>query len=263
MITDLYGISGIPVALDGTILLFGEGMEPVEPDPRKLEEYLPVLAPSAELEGPDEAYFMHRGVALTGDLIFFESRGYRYDITVLEIGCVGKEPIKTIGHYHPSKPGTAVSYPEIYEVLHGEASYILQRVEGRKVIDLVLATVKPGEKVVIPPGYGHVTVNTGDGVLAMSNLLESEFKSIYEPYARMRGAAVYKYEDCSWDKNENYEIGSYRKVRPKEIERLGIDFSKPLYAEIKEDPEIFDYVVNPEKYDFEDLWDVIETVELH
>lgn len=260
MIVDLYKISGIPLALDGNLLLFGDDLKTVESEPRRLSEYADVLAPSSELEGPDEAYFMHRGVALAQDKVLFDGFDYRYDVTVLDRGSVGNEPIKTIGHYHPLKPGTDVCYPEVYEVLHGEASYVLQKVDAERVLDLVVAVVKPGEKVVIPPGYGHVTVNAGDSVLAMSNLLQSDFKSIYEPYSKMKGAAVYKLNDCSWVRNHNYVVGGFKRVKPRELPQFGIDFSKPLYTSIRENPGIFDYVVNPEKYEFENLWEVIEEI---
>ena len=43
---------------------------------------------------------------------------------------LGSEYVKTVGHYHPPVPGTDVSYPEIYQVLDGSATYLLQKVES-------------------------------------------------------------------------------------------------------------------------------------
>ena len=42
---------------------------------------------------------------------------------------LGLEYTKTVGHYHPQIPGTDISYPEIYQVLEGSATYLLQKVE--------------------------------------------------------------------------------------------------------------------------------------
>lgn len=260
MIVDLYGTSGLPLALDGTVLLYGEGVSSERMTPRMLAEHKDVLAPCSELDGPEETYFMHRGIH-TGDTGGLLSRNdYRYDVTVLAKGFVGAEPIKTVGHYHPVKPGTAVSYPEIYEVLSGEAHYVLQKVDGDSVDDLVVVTVKAGEKLIIPPGYGHVTINTGEKPLAMSNIIEANFKSVYEPYVSHRGAAVYYYRDRGWVRNDSYEAAGFSKAVPKEKKDMGIDFSRPLFTSVIDSPESFEYVVNPEKYDFNDLWEVVEEI---
>jgi len=129
-------------------------------------------------EGVDALYYMFRGVDL------FDS--IRYDITVLLPGTVGKEYIKTKGHYHPD------SYPEVYEVLNGKALYLLQKSEEPYdlVDDVIVVEAKAGDKVVIPPHYGHVTINSGEGVLIMSNLVSTMFSSIYEPYERKKGLRI-------------------------------------------------------------------------
>ena len=45
-------------------------------------------------------------------------------------------------------------------MLAGEAFYLLQRSDLR---DVVAVMAKAGEFVLIPPGYGHVTLNPGKG----------------------------------------------------------------------------------------------------
>ncbi|WP_301664617.1 glucose-6-phosphate isomerase family protein [Methanoculleus frigidifontis] len=89
----------------------------------------------------------------------------RFDITVIPPGAVGGEYVKTKGHYHPLTPA-GIGYPELYQVLAGEAHYLLQR---KNLRDVVVVTAKAGEFVLIPPGYGHVTVNPGKENLVMAN----------------------------------------------------------------------------------------------
>ena len=82
----------------------------------------------------------------------------RYDITVIPPAMLGSEYIKTVGHYHPRVPGTNVYYPEIYQVLEGSATYLLQKVKSGEedfVMDVVVITAKKGDLVLVPPGYGH------------------------------------------------------------------------------------------------------------
>ncbi|WP_437344448.1 glucose-6-phosphate isomerase family protein [Methanoculleus frigidifontis] len=59
-----------------------------------------------------------------------------------------------------------IGYPELYQVLAGEAHYLLQR---KDLSDGVVVTAKVGEFVLIPPGYGHVTINPGQEDLVMAN----------------------------------------------------------------------------------------------
>ncbi|WP_301664610.1 glucose-6-phosphate isomerase family protein [Methanoculleus frigidifontis] len=75
----------------------------------------------------------------------------RFAVTVIPRGAVGGEYVTTKGHYQPLTPA-GIGYPELYQVLAGEAHYLLQRKDLR---DIVVATAKAGEFVRIPPGYDH------------------------------------------------------------------------------------------------------------
>ncbi len=53
-----------------------------------------------------------------------------------------------------------------------------------------------GEFVLIPPGYGHVSINSGKELLVMANLVSTQFESEYALYEEMRsGGAFYAMED--------------------------------------------------------------------
>ncbi len=85
----------------------------------------------------------------------------RFDITVIPPGAVGGEYVTAKGHYHPASPA-GIGYPELYQVLAGEAHYLLQRKDLR---DIVVVIAKAGEFVLIPPGYGH---QPGKGGVSLS-----------------------------------------------------------------------------------------------
>jgi len=91
-----------------------------------------------------------------------KEKGLRYDITIIPPNKLGMEFVKTAGHYHPFLPGSKMTYPELYEVLEGEAHYLLQRREQERgterITDVVVVKAKKGDKVIIPPNYGHVTI---------------------------------------------------------------------------------------------------------
>ncbi|MBE0448485.1 MAG: glucose-6-phosphate isomerase [Actinobacteria bacterium] len=249
MIRKLQSISGLPLILDDARLAFEEGLPAVEPDIRHLQDFKDVLAPDSPLEGPKDAYFMYRDVGWPKDKEMFRKRNYRYDITVLQSEVIGRELLKTVGHYHPLVPGTDVTYPEVYEVISGRAHYVCQKVDGNKVLDFFVVEALPGQKVVIPPGYGHITINPENEPLVMSNVTADGFKSIYKPLEEMRGAAFYELEDFTWSKNENYEVLATPKwAQANEVPEFGLTEAVPLYTSITENPDKFDYLLNPQNY---------------
>src|SRR3989338_4686471 len=61
-------------------------------------------------------YFMYRDLwASEDDRKLIESANLRYDITVIPSCHIGREYVKTLGHYHPFVPASEISYPEIYQ----------------------------------------------------------------------------------------------------------------------------------------------------
>ncbi len=184
---------------EGSILSF-EG-KAVEPDIRTFGQMRPVLAFPEKKSGldPDSpTYFMYRGID--------RFQHIRYDITrILSLDLAG-ERNKTFGHVHPkSQKGTA--WPEIYEVLSGSAHFLIQKVSQLGVEDAVLLPGKKGDRFLIPPGYGHVTINAGKGDLVLSNLVSDQFASDYSMFAQRRGACFYEMTEGKLEKNRNYGTG--------------------------------------------------------
>ncbi len=57
-------------------------------------------------------------------------------------------------------PKLRYTYSELYEVLERDAHYLLQRAQnGERVDEVILVKATRGDKVIIPPNYGHVTIN--------------------------------------------------------------------------------------------------------
>ena len=102
---------------------------------------------------------------------------------------MGLEFVKTYGHYHPRvNPKLRYTYPEVYEVLDGEAHYLLQRAKDEESVDdVLLVKATRGDKVIVPPNYGHVTINPLERTLKMANWVCRSFDSVYERYAKLHG----------------------------------------------------------------------------
>lgn len=195
---DLTEISGLPLALDmqsgrlgaltGQIIWEGPGVRP-------FRDLRSVVADPAAIDpiATDIAYFTYRDVRQSAETRLAE-RGLRYDITVTLPGTVGDEFIKTAGHYHGIAPD-GVSWPEIYDVLAGEAAFVLQEASGDltndpEIIRGIVVVAFPGDRLVIPPGFGHVTVNIGTTPLAVADLVAIASINHYSAYTARQGGAV-------------------------------------------------------------------------
>ena len=177
-----------------------EGELPV-PSVRTIGEMRPVLADPACTSG-DPLYFMYRDLAKSDtDWRWLRNHRLRYDITVIPPRDLCGEYVKTKGHYHPKNPA-GVEYPELYEVLGGSAQYLIQ---SRQRDHVVLVSAGTGDIVIIPPGYGHISINPSpDATLVMANIVSTEFKSEYAGYETRHGAAYYVMSDGRVIKNPHY-----------------------------------------------------------
>jgi glucose-6-phosphate isomerase len=195
---DLTAGSGLPIAVDpvtgyladlsGTVAWEGPGQ-------RRFGDLRAVVAAPNAIEpiADEVAYLTYRDVRRATET-GLTANGLRYDITVTMPGTVDGELVKTAGHYHALDPH-GVSWPEIYDVLFGSAVFVLQRAVGDPAgdpeIDRALAIVAgPGDRLVIPPDYGHVTVNVGETPLVVADLVAIASSNHYHGYANRRGGAV-------------------------------------------------------------------------
>ena len=253
LVSDLTAVSGLPLCFDnGGRLGFNQGLPAVRADIRFKNDLLDVLH-DQQGAGPDELYYMYRGVARAEDRALLQERGLRYDVTVIRSGTVGREYIKTAGHYHPVKPGTDVTYPEVYEVLLGCAHYLLQTEPGEEGVEAILVEAKAGDKVLIPPGYGHITVNPGPGLLIMSNWVADKFASVYEPIRELGGGAFFELvgedEGSLFVPNPRYKPApgfSAREVR--DWPEFGLESGRPMYISFLENPVRFAFLTEPENF---------------
>jgi glucose-6-phosphate isomerase len=217
----------------------------IRPSVRRLSDMRPVLAfPNEETRlGPDApTYFMYRQVAAFGKI--------RYDVTrMLSFDLCG-ERNKTLGHVHPRSP-KGTPWPEVYEVLSGEAHFLLQRVSQLGVQDAVLLSAKKGDCLLIPPGYGHITINAGRRELLLGNLVSCDFDADYSIFLRMHGGCYYEMKDGRLVKNRNYggdfELRQLRAVDFSSAYGAYAPFKKGLFAAMKK-PENIAFLSKPETF---------------
>jgi glucose-6-phosphate isomerase len=226
--------------------LYEEG-KLLERDVRTVGEMKEVLLDSSFVEDKNIkkfTYFMFRGAGTNKKKETFNAYNIRHDITVLLDYDLGDEYNKTLGHYHPPSP-SGPSYPELYEVLDGKALFIMQKRQGGDRYDVKLMKAFPGDKVLIRPGYGHITVNMGKGPLILANLVDKDFTSEYEPIRRMHGGAVYYTAKKNIIVNQNYKEMSLS-LEASEVLPEAIAKGKSIYDSYIKNPAAFEFLSKPE-----------------
>lgn len=250
---ELEKMSGLPIALENNRLVFRNGIEAVEPSTRTMDQMRPVLLDSEATFRKDIVYHMYRNTGFEKDKKTFKENNLRYDVTIIENGKIGQEFVKTLGHYHPLKPNEKSRYPEIYEIIYGHALFLMQRIEEDegKVTEAYIVSATSGEKAVMPPGCGHVTVNIGRVPLVMANIVSNQFESVYSPYEEKRGASYYILERNGKPKlcpNKLYGgLPEPQILKPKE-RFLGLSTRTPLYVAASKDIEKFRWLNFPEEF---------------
>ncbi len=248
--------SGLPLFWDSDdkILIFGEEIESVEPVIRTREEMASVLY-DPEAKGPAELYYIYRGVAPATDKENIAEQGLRFDITVIRPGTIGKEYIKTAGHYHPFKPNTGEQFPEVYEILYGKAHFLLQQPVADNYDELektLLITAKPGDKVLVPPGYGHIAINPGDDYLIISNWVADNFPLNYGAITAQKGGGYFELKDDEgpvFVPNSQYKhLPSLKRCSVTPVPKLNLHTGLPIYRVFHESPASFSFLLYPENH---------------
>ncbi len=145
--------------------------------------------------GPEIHYYMIRGGK------------DQKNITVWEPGTINGEYIKTYGHYHVGK------LDETYWIIFGTGIALLQKLavdgKGQMIADIVeefkAISVKQGDEVYMPAGYGHLVVNTGTTYFVTADDSPVSFEekkdeasmpghADYELVKKMQGFAYYVVE---------------------------------------------------------------------
>ena len=99
---DLTPRGGLPAKFDPETCCFSLGPDVRAPlyATRELDALRPVLE-DPTCTGPEVVYWMYRNTGLRGDEHLLDQHRLRYDISIFVPCTLGREPMKTSGHYHP------------------------------------------------------------------------------------------------------------------------------------------------------------------
>ena len=250
---DLSSVSGLPMALDDAgQLVLGPGVVVEETKARQLDELAQVAMDPKTCRGSDEvAYYMYNGVYLKSDAARLAGVPLRYELTLIPPRRIGREFVKTLGHRHCPEPRSGLDYAEVCEVLAGTAHFIFQTLDvaGPDASAAFYVEARAGDKVLVPPGLDHCTINPGPGPLLFSDVIALGVTGIYDRFKATRGAAYLEVDEdgARFIPNPTYRgVPPLQRLEPAEYPSLRLTRAEPLYtAFVHSKGEGWTFLTNP------------------
>ncbi|MFA6495361.1 MAG: glucose-6-phosphate isomerase family protein [Candidatus Paceibacterota bacterium] len=242
----------LPIARANNRLIIGRSCARVTRQEKAFADYAQFFSTSAAPQKKNTIlYRIYRDVCARTDCTQFSSHGLRYDLTILPAHALNSlYPTRTVGHIHRHGPHAHMPYPEIYEVMEGSALFIMENATHTIVR---CARVNAGEKIIIPPGDGHITVNA-------SRTRPLVIANIFTTTPHIADYAFFKNQlGPSWEPRwEKDALAMYKNPHARTTARCLSVVPKPsatllppkqnIYTAFTQKPSAFDFLRNPEHY---------------
>jgi glucose-6-phosphate isomerase len=220
----------------------------VHPDgeQRRLAEVRATLA-DPEASGPDRLYTIYMDICRAEDHTALVGQSLLYGAVVYNHGCIGRERLRSQGHRHSRKPGTELRYSEVYDFWAGHGFVYLQKECDPVVTRALLVPVGPGDKVVVPLGWVHLTVASDHEPLVFGAWCAREGRLEYSELRALGGPAHFVLADGEVVVNPRYAaVADVEVVAPNDLPLLGVPNNLPIYRAWQESPGLFDFLPQPE-----------------
>ncbi len=251
---DLSSIAGFPLRLDEEDYQITTETPFAFRKVSRIGEYLkPVLLDPEEVSSDEELYHLfYIESASSGAMDLLKHYDLNFTLVFLPPRSIGREYIKTSGHYHPPIPGTNLDFPEVYTQFYGEFQLLLQRratANLDRLEDCLVVEMTPGLTVTVPPGYGHAMVNTTNKPALMAGLYGRSFKPVPEPIRNRKGMAYYLLADDGGmriEPNTNYldlpELQNLTRLEGTHFQSIEAD--KPVWNSFLDHPEKYAFLTD-------------------
>lgn len=239
----------IDLSSDKLAFEYGLGVFGPEPEMRGLNAIRPSLR-EPNCTGPDPVYGIAMDVGREVDRDLLQQRMLLYGAVVYAGGRLGDEPVRSQGHIHAIASHSGWSPPELYEIWAGIAIvYAQQRAEddpGR----CVAVVARPGDQVVVPPGWAHCVINADPHHrMAFGAWCDRQYGFEYTGVRGHRGLAWFPTLTASdkieWEPNPTYKASELEQHGPRTYPELGLDPARSLYGQFVNDPNSVMFVAEP------------------
>jgi glucose-6-phosphate isomerase, archaeal len=211
--------------------------------------------------GPEAVYAIAMDVGRKECLESFREHMLLYGVVTYAAGRLGAEPVRSQGHIHRISSHSGWSPPELYEIWTGAACILMQEHAANDPGRCFAIYGKPGELVLVPPGWAHATISADPTTpLTFGALCDREYGFEYTEIRKRKGLAWYpllnELNELSWKPNSSYQFRQLERRGPGDYSRFGIFRGVPLYSQAAAFPARFDWISNPGRVS--QLWEQFE-----
>ncbi|MGM3312389.1 cupin domain-containing protein, partial [Enterobacter hormaechei subsp. steigerwaltii] len=143
----------------------------------------------------------------------------------------------------------------MYEIWQGKAIIYMQEYVDYDPGRCFAVLAGPGEKVLVPPGWGHATISASPNEpLTFGAWCDREYGFEYEAVRARKGLAWYPLVQGNhivWQHNSHYRPGRLQMITPRSYPEFGIT-DAPVYQQFIDDPARFQFISRPDKV--AELW---------
>ena len=228
---------------------YGAGVFGPRPEYRSLDAIRASLR-NPDSTGPNPVYAIAMDVGCVDDRDELIRRMLLFGVVMYAKGRLGDEPVRSQGHVHAVAPHCGWSTPELFEIWQGQAIVYGQEKSGDDPGRCIAVTAKPGDRVVMPPGWAHYVVNAdADSLLIFGAWCDRQYSFDYAQMRAHHGLAWFPLMAADgtirWEPNPNYVSSRLETRAARAYSELGLSTSMPIYTQFRVDPESVQWVSDP------------------
>ncbi|MCF0110652.1 MAG: glucose-6-phosphate isomerase [Erysipelotrichaceae bacterium] len=203
-----------------------------------------------QCEGPEDLYAIAMDVGMESELPAMLERNLLFATCNYNYGTMGKEPVRSQGHVHAISASCNDSTCELYEIWEGTAIIYMQESVKDDPVRCYAVTAHAGDVVIVPPGWGHQTVNADiTHPMVFGAWCVRDYGFDYVDVRAHGGLAYFPMVEgntVTWVHNPNYKKCELIEKAPRKYTEFHLDYTKPLYEQFKDDPDRMLFVSKPE-----------------
>ena len=243
--------TGLDLRWNEVAKVFDYGKEVFGPKPehRRLDAIRASLR-DPDCDGPDPVYSIGMDVGRQEDLDELRKRMLLFGVVAYAAGHLGLEPVRSQGHVHSISPHSGWSAPELFEIWEGRAVVYAQQYTEDAPGICVAVEARPGDHVVVPPGWAHCVINADPGSsMVFAACCDRQYGFIYDKVRSHGGLAWFPVLDeqkqISWQPNPRYQSSNLTQHAAREYPELVVSGTMPIYQQFSQDPGSLQWISDP------------------